>query len=416
MLKYNWNNEISRSCTDLTCYIEIGNSISADKILIGNVKKMNNEFVFGLELINVKTTEKKSLKKSCKNNLDSLFVLIEDSVEELIADKFIKSDFYSKLKALNFTEEQQKMWVRRDMCAKNNMQSCYELGLAENEIGKVNKAKALFRKACSGNVYQSCGALGVLEEKGGSLNTAKQLYVNACNSGDIKRCSNLKLIDGKFDEARLLLEKSCLSGDNVGCFNLAYLELNKYNNYKKAKTIYSKLCKDQVAKACYSYGKLEDKYDKGKATKLFKKACKFGYPESCYDLGVLKSASRETAKAKKFYSMACNGELTKACYSLGVIEDQIGNEKAAIHLFKKVAKEGYLKGYIGLGHIKLKSGNEAKAFKLYKMACDKGEPLGCKEMNEIKSQEKRSDLRITGWIVVIAISVLTIPFYLQANK
>lgn len=231
-------------------------------LVFGNVLSANDS---GLEVS----------KKKCENG-DSLSCLLHYS--------------------LKFQIEKPNIDKLEKECKKENMDSCFELGLAyfagsgvKKDTKKMNE---YLNMCCQKDDLMACDLIADAYEMEKNYSKAVEHYEANCNKGYVNSCFSLgglysdgDKIPQDYKKANEYFSKACDGGDARGCFNLgvAYRDgTGVKEDTHKALKYFDIACDGKLVQGCITVGGfyyIEKNYIK--ALDSIKKACDLGDQKSC---------------------------------------------------------------------------------------------------------------------------------------
>ncbi len=171
-----------------------------------------------------------------------------------------------------------------------------------------------------------------------ALLTVSQLLMTAAAHGEELLCTSGKdcaqqgftlYQEGKYTQAKSMLELSCRQNFGVGCFGLGFLYENGLGvmpEYSRAYGYFEKACELQFADGCYYVGlyhieKKVFKADRSETEKAFKKACDLNHAESCAMTAELYLEKDDEASAKDYLKKACDLNAAESCTKLKKLKE-----------------------------------------------------------------------------------------------
>ncbi len=217
--------------------------------------------------------------------------------------------------------------------------------------------------------------------------------------------------------------RECDSGDQLGCYNLAY----RYENGKgvpkdltRAVSLYKASCDAGQDLACNNLGVLYETgngvvKDPAHASQLYKLACDRKDWLACRNLGFLYSFGRGVAAdvphALQLYQLACDHDEFRGCYNAGVLYE---NGKGGVTLdfikaralYRRACDGEDWEGCTNLGWMTAAGSGAPVDFEvarlLYEKACDHGDASGCNDLGAMfgKGQGRAVDnIKAFGYYV-----------------
>jgi serine/threonine protein kinase len=289
---------------------------------------------------------------------------------------------------------------------KQNLVKLSEQAIAIYKSGQLVKARAEFVKACDGGIADACFRLGRMIDKGEggteSQLEARRLFEKACSENHAESCRNLGIMElngegGSKDEfsASRHLWKACLAGSVEGCrFAIFEVEIGGgSNNMWEVKSILQSTCSTGDNIACFHLGYMLEEgiggaREEEKAKLIYDKACKKDLADACLQLASMKYRNSDPDKEKSDHNnnrTDCNNGKSDACSYFGyMLEHGWGGPLApweAREWYRKGCDGGSLFGCTALGDM-LKNGlggdrDVTKAKQLFEKACKGGHKIAC---------------------------------------
>ena len=312
--------------------------------------------------------------------------------------------------------------------------ACNIFGAMEETKGNISRAEYFYKAACALGHEQACSNVVTIKRtKGKDLSHHHNLCLRGMKTG--KQCYKFGLIEygvGRMGKARALFKKACDLGYARGCSFLA--ETNNKNsvsgvsnnsdvmgprdfvrssiffyhnsedlgkgNPNKTKASWKKSCDSGERDSCYSLGFLEEKQGNiPKASALYERACNLKHTNGCFYLGVLEEDRGNVSKSKTFYKRACLLGEGAGCHHFLRMMGETGDTLSARKLWKKSCSMGSARGCVVLGDLEKDKGRVDQARVFYKKACDSGDSLwsSCVKLDALQKERGKATLKNRGW-------------------
>jgi TPR repeat protein len=286
----------------------------------------------------------------------------------------------------------------KKVCVNGKSEYCGLLGYFHYQGYLVEKNLDLsfkyFKDACDANHKRSCVFLGILygERASNQYNQEQsiELLTLLCDQEEGYACKCLSINkeeNGKMEEARILLVKSCDLGHSTSCLSLG-------EQYKNQHGIH-----------------------------FLNKACDLDNGIACRMLGLQKSKEKKHDEAIILYQKACNLNNSSGCLILGYLEegkDNFEERKAlvenAIMFYQKSCDLNLGIGCVYLGQLKDKKGQKDEAILLYKKACDLNDGEGCRKLGDVKFQTNQADEAILLYQKACTLKIADACKYLEDSR
>lgn len=222
-----------KECYDQSCRIELGQALTADRILTGVITYFGKKYTLTVELIDL---AKEATVRTAKADFDGTEKTLAEAIKN-ISDQIVgrkknlpvnergsfgstnTMDLYNKARDIEESDRERAMELYHDILIDSDERDRYNLR-ARERLRKMGDKKLLGKECREENKEDSCYELG-------------RAYVESYQT----------------TKAMKAYEDSCILGHGLGCFALAKIH-GQENDMKKAREFFRKACDYGVQECC----------------------------------------------------------------------------------------------------------------------------------------------------------------------